>query len=691
MLLSSRPIAAPESFASCVTDPEYARVKLLLHMQGIAGGSQITDSSSVARVPSLISDCGTVKSPVKFGTSSGCALSIFARLDYAASANLAHLGTFTFDFWIHLLVAPTETKVFLGYRNVFQKYFILSTARVLSYYNGSVSVVFGTIPLNAWSYIALTQDGTNLKAWVNGVEIATTTSINAGGPASPEIGVFQASDRTTQALVNCALSEIRFTEGFARNIPTEFAAATAQWCPAVDAPTVDACAVDPDFASVILLLHADPASANVSIVKDSSNYDHAITLSNTAFSYNTANKKFGTALNLPSTQLKVPASPSALFKLDGSYTISGWVYVTGLQTLFILEDPATPGFSIKIVYGAVAQKFTLSIGYEWGVPSASNFPAVNQWYHVAVVRAGAGEPQMWINGTYQCATVSSAGYSTNSCFFLNQVLVDEWRITKGVVRDIAAEYAATQPWCTQVGISFPSNNKSAAVVGLRATTVRGNLGLAVSVNSAPLVGLLTTMRAGVLKLTADAVKNLTGIRMGARPGSVGALAYGPVTLYDTGHQLFENWQQSGDNISTYGGQTSVLTFNPDGTGTVFSTFRSGDVGGPSLRALANWADPATVVANAGVQYELFLYVSGGYNGSSAMFLGTNLTYDAARQGYVGDLAQDRTVSLAYNITFPWISITYAITAKASDSFPISGVIGRGTITMSNAIGFTGAG
>lgn len=232
---------------------------------------------------------------------------------------------------------------------------------------------------------------------------------------------------------------------------------------------------DPDFSSVLLLLHGDGANDGV-VFTDSSNYTRTVTAADisagaaTAVT-KTAIKQFGTAsifINGGQDYLSVPYSTDWNFG-SGDFTLEAWIYMTD----FISSNPGEPqgimcrgasplsapsfDFSINPGNGGIfarGMKFTFgtsdSTSTVYSNSESGQLYALNAWHHVAAVRDGANL-RLFCNGVQAGSThnvSTTAMYHSGSEVMQigrnfsvsNSILgyVDDVRITKGVARYTAA-------------------------------------------------------------------------------------------------------------------------------------------------------------------------------------------------------------------------------------------------------------
>ena len=202
-------------------DPQFANVALLLHMDGVNGGTTFTDSSknSYTVTPTGVTTSSTA---IKFGSSSAyfdgnSYLTVPDSTDWA-------LGTsdFTVEFWYKIPVA-NELVSWVGQGPDFDNRWTIQTSAGIIYFllvSGSTVLVnvntpFSGMTANTWQHFAFVKtNGNTYTLYIDGVSRAVltdSTSIpNFAGPlyigARPGLG--------NNLIGN--MDELRITTGYAR-------------------------------------------------------------------------------------------------------------------------------------------------------------------------------------------------------------------------------------------------------------------------------------------------------------------------------------------------------------------------------------------------------------------------------------------------------------------------------------------
>ncbi len=196
---------------------------------------------------------------------------------------------------------------------------------------------------------------------------------------------------------------------------------------------------DPDFASVVLLMHCDGTDGSTTFT-DHSGSAKTLTAVGDA-QIDTAQSVFGGASALfDGTGDRVTAAASTDFEfVSGDLTIEFRLRLTGADNfgIFYTED------------GNTSLHFDAS-RWVWRANNTNVFvttdtPSLNTWYHIALVRNGT------TTRVYRNAVIVATGTSVN-CANTNSAIrigggyqqlnghIDELRITKGVARYTSAGF-----------------------------------------------------------------------------------------------------------------------------------------------------------------------------------------------------------------------------------------------------------
>jgi hypothetical protein len=155
----------------------------------------------------------------KFGTAS---LALDGTADYITVPNQPDFayGTndFTIEMWVYRTVSGI-TQVLLDQRTAsptnYAPVIFINTSNALQYNDGAASVITGatTVPLNAWSHVALSRSGTSTKLFLNGVQQGSTYTDTRNYIATPlTIGARFNNIQNFTGYID----EVRISKGIAR-------------------------------------------------------------------------------------------------------------------------------------------------------------------------------------------------------------------------------------------------------------------------------------------------------------------------------------------------------------------------------------------------------------------------------------------------------------------------------------------
>jgi hypothetical protein len=201
----------------------------------------------------------------------------------------------------------------------------------------------------------------------------------------------------------------------------------------------DFISVDPDFASVSLLLHGDGTNGSTTIT-DSSPTPKTVTAVGDA-QISTAQSKFGeSSLLIDGTGDRLDSSNSADFTFGTqNYTIEGWLFQSTFSTN-ALVDFREDGTAIAI-YSSISTDRKLTVTSNTAVIlSSSILFSANTWMHWAVSRE-ASTIRTFVGGTLAGSVTDTRNYTSTTCRIGQSSAgqdfngyIDDLRITKGIAR-----------------------------------------------------------------------------------------------------------------------------------------------------------------------------------------------------------------------------------------------------------------
>lgn len=220
------------------SDPYFSNVVLLLHGDGVNGGTTITDSSSYARTPSSRMNVITSNEKQLFGqntikSNNQPPISGGSVLQYAPSTDFAYTYPYTFEFWLFL---PSSFTTF----NFMSK----ASSTVIGVISGSNTIeVAGSwtnygavtpsmaLTPNSWNYFAMCVNANKeTSIWINGTRQFNYAGLgwNPDDTAKPLTitDVYTRDDITAAAGY---LAEIRYTKGVARYSGATIPVQSAPW------------------------------------------------------------------------------------------------------------------------------------------------------------------------------------------------------------------------------------------------------------------------------------------------------------------------------------------------------------------------------------------------------------------------------------------------------------------------------
>lgn len=207
-------------------DPFRSSVSLLLAFDGANGGSTFTDSSTNNLTPTLFNSPTTSTTRARFGQSGY--FSGTSYLSYATNSTLFGFGTGDFTVEYSVFVVAYNSRS-LGYRTSgfsTQFDFFVSASGQIGMWNGSATTNFGAtgaVTTGTWHHVAWSRQSGLVRAYLNGVQQGSTTSITTNLQATNPI---QFPANSNYLSPECHLDELRITKGIARYTGTSFAVQT---------------------------------------------------------------------------------------------------------------------------------------------------------------------------------------------------------------------------------------------------------------------------------------------------------------------------------------------------------------------------------------------------------------------------------------------------------------------------------
>lgn len=203
-------------------DAYYQNVSLLLHCDGVMGGTTFTDNSPSPKTITVAGNAKIDTTQSKFGGSSAA---FDGSGDYLTVTNNAGLqfgsGNFTLESWIWFVSASAAYGVIdkrsaLAARGIA----LWVNNAVITFMAGDtntsgweVNLTASAVSINAWHHIAATREGTTYRLFVDGVKVGESTW--AGTIADDASNILIGRQVSTSDFSGY-MDDIRITKGVAR-------------------------------------------------------------------------------------------------------------------------------------------------------------------------------------------------------------------------------------------------------------------------------------------------------------------------------------------------------------------------------------------------------------------------------------------------------------------------------------------
>lgn len=207
-----------------ITDPYFANVSLLLHMEGSTGSTTFTDSSKNALAVTASGEAQYSDIQSRFGSTS---LVLDGNNDFLTIATNA-LFDFSGDFTVELFArfnSLATSQTMIGRWGASQRCFLFAVdsataVTLVTGNNGSIDQIITrtppvTLSTNTWYHFAATRSGSTVRIFVDGTQAGAnaTATGNCTGTQSVKIGVNGDGDTFD---LNGYIDEVRITKGVAR-------------------------------------------------------------------------------------------------------------------------------------------------------------------------------------------------------------------------------------------------------------------------------------------------------------------------------------------------------------------------------------------------------------------------------------------------------------------------------------------
>jgi len=205
-----------DTSAAPSTDPHFADVMLLMHMEGTNGSTVFTDVKSHTVTPATGTTISTTHS--QFGNSSALLNHADAKLTVSSDA-WGFTGDFTAEAWIYPVVMDYYATIFNSAGGTYPYFFTITPYGGIRLYQSSsasdlvIQTASGEIATGSWHHFAVTRSGTTVRVFVNGVQVGINTNYirTWGGTGALNIGNDQYG-----SVFKGYIDEVRITKGVAR-------------------------------------------------------------------------------------------------------------------------------------------------------------------------------------------------------------------------------------------------------------------------------------------------------------------------------------------------------------------------------------------------------------------------------------------------------------------------------------------
>jgi hypothetical protein len=462
--------------AASNNDPNFKQVSVLLHGDGTNGAQNNTILDSSANNLTVTRN-GTVTQGTytPFSQAAGYWSNYFDgvndRLTIADNANLrAGTSSFTLEAWVYRNVANVAHTIFAkGASTPTGFVFGITSSNTLRFTDTSTNIdSTGTIPANAWTYVAVVREGTGsnqLKLYINGTNDGTgTSSTDFNQTTEARIG----ENRGATEDFNGYISNLRFVIGTA--------VYTSNFTPSTTPLTA--------ITNTRLLT----CQSNRFVDNSSNNF--TLTLTNTpqvkpwspfapTSAYSTSVE--GGSLHFLGTTGNYLSSPSnSAFAFGaGNFTIEYLLYPLSFSTIPVIFDTrfnetSAGGYSDYILTNGI---FNIYINNSTIYTSASAI-SLNAWTHIAITRSGTSL-RVFLNGVQSGSTVTNTtNFSDTQCLVGINVgsasgsvstniyngYISNFRLLKGTALYTSNFTAPTAPFTAITNTSFLLNGTNAGIV-----------------------------------------------------------------------------------------------------------------------------------------------------------------------------------------------------------------------------------
>jgi len=420
MFAYTKIIQGIQAVTTAVTDAYFNLVTLLLNTTSTNGAQNNTFLDSSSNNFSITRNGNTTQGTFTPFSQTGWS-NFFASGSYISTVSntaiVLSTGSWTIEAWAFCTGGS-------GYRSVLSKrtganaeYEMgIDTSGNFYFYVGSTVYATTTaVPLNAWTNLTITYDGTNLRMFQDGALTKTQASVTAGS-GTGNLAISVEAGTGTQAFPGY-ISNVRITKGGALYTST-FTPSTTPLTTTVSSGTVSflTCQsnrfVDNSASPLTITVTGTPSVQAFSPFAPTAAYDAAVVGGSGYFDGN------GDYLS---------AASNAAFAVGANtnFTIEAWIYLTSAASSNVIYQTRVSG-GLTIGFNAGA----LFIAHDSvaNVATYTYSPPINTWIHIAAVRNGTGTNNtvLYVNGVSVGTGSDNGAYAQGAVYIGYNQSIPGW-------------------------------------------------------------------------------------------------------------------------------------------------------------------------------------------------------------------------------------------------------------------------
>src|SRR3972149_5943743 len=199
--------------------PSDANTHLLLQCNGADGSTSFTDIGITGHTVTAVGNALIQTAHYVFGTGSclfdgtGDYLSVPDSIDWDLGS-----GDFTYDFRVRFNSVSGNQGFFGRFTSAGSHFYIAkegNSIRIRDFGGTLDKIVTWTPVVNTWYHIAIVRNGNDIKIFVDGTQVGTTTTFS-GALVDRSVPLFIGTAFSDSYFLNGWMDDIRFSQGFAR-------------------------------------------------------------------------------------------------------------------------------------------------------------------------------------------------------------------------------------------------------------------------------------------------------------------------------------------------------------------------------------------------------------------------------------------------------------------------------------------